>query len=57
MEEMILRNDEQLRENLFELLDHHVVREKKDGHQKNVYFMVYDEKVLKKIVQDNLQVN
>ena len=29
IDEMILRNDEQLRENLFELLDHKVIKEKK----------------------------
>ena len=53
---MILRNDEQLKENLFELLDHGVVKEKKEGHGKNLYFMNYGEKILKKIVEDNLVV-
>jgi hypothetical protein len=54
IDEMILRNDEQLRENLFELLDHKVIKEKKEGHRKNSFFMTYDDKTLKRIVQDNL---
>ncbi len=54
IDEMILRNDEQLRENLFELLDHKVIKEKKQGHRKNSFFMTYDDKTLKRIVQDNL---
>jgi len=50
IEEMILRSDEQLRENLFELLDHRVVKEKKESHSKNYFFMTYDEKILKRII-------
>jgi len=47
---MILRNDEQLRENLFELIDHRVIKEKKEGPGKNVFFLTYSDKILKKII-------
>jgi len=47
---MILRNDEQLRENLSELIDHRVIKEKKEGGGKNIFYLTYDDKILKKIV-------
>jgi len=57
MDHMVLRSDEQLRENLFELLDHKVVKEKREGHGRTIFYMTYDDKILKKITTDNLQLD
>ena len=53
---MILRNDEQLKENLFELKDHKVIRETKEGNKKTIFYMNYDQKILTKIINDDLDI-